>query len=127
MSCGVPVITTPSTCGPDVMEDGREGFIIPIRDSEALAAKLEWAVSNRRDLAEMGVAAGKAADKFTWPAFRQGIRNAYKAMLVGSARPRISANRKYMTTAQLSYALTNALTVPSVVPFVRAGIRLHRR
>jgi glycosyltransferase involved in cell wall biosynthesis len=87
MSCGVPVITTPNTCGPDVMEDGREGFIIPIRDSEALAAKLEWAVSNRRDLAEMGVAAGKAADKFTWPAFRQGIRNAYKAMLVGAHGP----------------------------------------
>ncbi|MFM6504773.1 MAG: glycosyltransferase family 4 protein, partial [Dolichospermum sp.] len=31
MACGIPIITTPNTAGPDIITDGVEGFIIPIR------------------------------------------------------------------------------------------------
>ncbi|MHC5731280.1 MAG: glycosyltransferase family 4 protein, partial [Nostoc sp.] len=31
MACGIPVITTTHTAGPDIITDGTEGFIVPIR------------------------------------------------------------------------------------------------
>lgn len=84
MACGVPVITTPHTCGPDVMEDGRHGFIVPIRDARALAEKLDWGITHRHVLSEMGNAAAHQASKFTWALFRQRVREAY-VDLVNSA------------------------------------------
>ncbi len=82
MSCGVPGITTPNTCAPDVMTDGVDGFIVPIRDSEAIAEKICWGIDNRRELAGMGEAATRVARRFTWQRFRFGVREAYKQMLV---------------------------------------------
>jgi glycosyltransferase involved in cell wall biosynthesis len=81
MSCGVPVITTPHTCGPDVMTQGREGFIVPIRDSNSLAEKIEWGILNRHVLSEMGKQAHRTAARYTWDAFRAGIRGAYVQMV----------------------------------------------
>jgi glycosyltransferase involved in cell wall biosynthesis len=81
MSCGVPVVSTGHTCAPDVMVDGRHGFIVPIRDSKAVAEKLAWGVENRAELAEMGRAAASQARLFTWERFRAGIRNAYARMI----------------------------------------------
>jgi glycosyltransferase involved in cell wall biosynthesis len=82
MSCGVPVITTPNTCGPDLITEGREGFIVPIRDAEAIAAKLEWCIANRGALKEMGRAAGEAAQRLSWARFRETVRAAYCRMLI---------------------------------------------
>jgi len=36
MACGLPVICTANTGGEDIVRDGVDGFIIPIRDVEAL-------------------------------------------------------------------------------------------
>jgi glycosyltransferase involved in cell wall biosynthesis len=80
MQCGVPVLTTDHTCGPDVIVNGREGFIVPIRDAAAVAAKLEWGIGQRNDLYEMGLAAAQRAREFTWQRFRAGIRAAYRQM-----------------------------------------------
>ncbi|HEX5732542.1 MAG TPA: glycosyltransferase family 4 protein [Blastocatellia bacterium] len=81
MSCGVPVITTSHTCAPDVMVDGEHGFIVPIRDAEAIAEKLTWGIEHRADLAAMGEAAAARARHFTWERFREGIRAAYAEMI----------------------------------------------
>jgi glycosyltransferase involved in cell wall biosynthesis len=85
MSCGVPVVATSHTCGPDVMVDGEHGFIIPLRDSCAIAEKLAWGLDHRSELAAMGRAAADRARLFTWARFRQGIRDAYKGMIEKAA------------------------------------------
>lgn len=41
MEAGLPVITTPNTGGSDVVRDGIDGFVVPIRDPESIAEKLE--------------------------------------------------------------------------------------
>ncbi len=84
MACGVPVITTPHTCGPDVILDGQDGFIVPIRDPTAIAAKLAWAIDHRAELAAMGARAAVRAREFTWLRFRAGIRDAYLNMLANA-------------------------------------------
>jgi glycosyltransferase involved in cell wall biosynthesis len=41
MACGCPVIGTTATGAEDLFTDGREGFIIPERDAQALAERLQ--------------------------------------------------------------------------------------
>jgi alpha-maltose-1-phosphate synthase len=40
MACGLPVIATTNTGAPDLFTDGVEGFIVPIRDPEAIREKI---------------------------------------------------------------------------------------
>jgi glycosyltransferase involved in cell wall biosynthesis len=46
MEAGLPVITTPNTGGSDVVRDGLDGFVVRIRDPEAIAEKLELLASD---------------------------------------------------------------------------------
>lgn len=41
MACGLPVITTPNVGSAQLVEDGVNGFIVPIRDPDAVADRLE--------------------------------------------------------------------------------------
>jgi len=41
LSFGLPVVTTVNSGGADLFQDGREGFLVPIRSAEALAEKLQ--------------------------------------------------------------------------------------
>ena len=85
MSCGVPVVATPHTCAPDVIKDGVNGFLVPIRDPEAIAVKLSWGIDNRKELAAIGESAAYQARSFTWQRFRIRARAAYKAMLASAS------------------------------------------
>lgn len=73
MACGIPVITTPHTAAPDILVDGVEGFIVPIRDVEALKDKIEWCYSHPQGLAEMGHAARHKAEQLTWKQYRKKL------------------------------------------------------
>ncbi|OKH22662.1 glycosyltransferase family 4 protein [Chroogloeocystis siderophila] len=66
MAQGLPVITTPHTAGPDIITDGEDGFIVPIRSAEAIAQKLNLLASNRKRLLEMSQAALQKASQYTW-------------------------------------------------------------
>lgn len=73
MACGIPVITTPNTGGPDMITDGVEGFIIPIRDVEALKEKLDWCYTHPEELKQMQKAAFCKAHCLTWEKYRQKL------------------------------------------------------
>ncbi len=80
MSTGLPIVTTRNTCGPDVVHDGVQGFLVPIRDAPAIADRIEWGLNHREALAQMGMAAAVRSRHFTWDRFRQGARDAYARM-----------------------------------------------
>ena len=46
MACGLPVITTTNTGAADAVREGRDGFIIPIRDVAALKEKILYFYEN---------------------------------------------------------------------------------
>jgi glycosyltransferase involved in cell wall biosynthesis len=69
------------TAGPDIITDGVEGFIIPIRDLEALKDKLEWSYSHPQELAEMGRAARRKAEELNWGLYRQRLANKVQSLL----------------------------------------------
>ncbi len=85
MACGLPVIATPHTCAPDVIEAGAHGFIVPVRDPEGIAERISWGADNRAALAAMGEAAAARARLFTWERFRAGVRDAYFKMVTAEA------------------------------------------
>ncbi len=87
MSCGVPVVTTDRTGGPDVVQEGVNGFVVPIRNAELLAQRIDWCAHHRKLLADMGVEAARRAREFTWERFRSAVRAAYAQMAV----PAVSA------------------------------------
>lgn len=86
MSVGLPVIATSHTCAPDVVLEGRHGFIVPIRDARAIAERISWGIDHRSDLAKMGEAAAEQAGLFTWKRFRESIRDSYKKMIESALR-----------------------------------------
>jgi glycosyltransferase involved in cell wall biosynthesis len=77
MSLGLPVICTPNTAGPDVFLRGNEGVIVPIRNAEIIAEKIDYFINRKNELKIMGISASKTAKEFTWDKFRSGIIQFY--------------------------------------------------
>lgn len=76
MSQGLAVIVTANTGTSDVVEDGVNGFIVPIRAPEALARRLAWCMENPEAVAEMGRAAQRASERFSWEKYASTISTA---------------------------------------------------
>ncbi len=71
MASGLPVITTPNCAGPDLIEDGVTGFIIPIRDVDAICEKLAWIHENPQEAIEMGARARQRVSSMNHADYRQ--------------------------------------------------------
>lgn len=63
---GMPVITTANCSGPDIVEDGRTGWIVPIRRADQIVEKLTWCHEHRAELAEMAMQTTKRAKALSW-------------------------------------------------------------
>ena len=50
---GLPILTTPNCCGPDLIGASETGWILPIRSPEAFIDRLLWCDSHRAELADM--------------------------------------------------------------------------
>ena len=73
MAQGTPVIATDHTAGPDVIQDGVDGFIVPIRSADAIAQKLELLARNSDQLMSMKQAAKAKAQLHTWENYRRRL------------------------------------------------------
>ena len=73
LSQGLPIIATAHTCAPDLIEDGKEGFIVPIRDSAAIAEKLERLANDRGMLAQMSHCALQTAAASGWEHYQRQV------------------------------------------------------
>ena len=76
MSTGLPVITTPRTCGLDVITEGEEGFVIPPSNVDAIYEKMKFFILNPEKCPEMGRKAAINSKKLTWQNFEDKIISA---------------------------------------------------
>jgi glycosyltransferase involved in cell wall biosynthesis len=81
MAAGLPVITTPHTAGPDIMTDGREGFIVPIRDPDAIAERLTLLYEDEARRQEMAAAALARAARSGWETYEARIAQLIETVL----------------------------------------------
>ena len=73
MSRGLVVISTPNTAAPDVITDGIDGFVVPIRDPAAIQERLELLLDDRARLTSMQQGALATARRRTWAQHRSRI------------------------------------------------------
>lgn len=69
MACGLPVITTPATAGPDLLGDQAAGWIIPTGHAEALVRVMNQCIATPVAVKEAGVRARRIAEDFSWQAY----------------------------------------------------------
>lgn len=65
MAAGVPVIASENTAAPDVVRDGIDGFVVPIRDSDSIAVHLERFLEDSELLEEMSREARSRSAEFS--------------------------------------------------------------
>jgi glycosyltransferase involved in cell wall biosynthesis len=73
ISQGLPVITTPNSGGADILRDGVDGFIVPIREPEAIAARLMELYQDRELLQQMSNSALEQAAQLDWPSYQARV------------------------------------------------------
>lgn len=66
MALGLPVIATPNSAAPDLISDGVEGFIVPIRSAQAIAERLHLLLRDPDQRVEMGQRALSRVREFSW-------------------------------------------------------------
>ncbi len=82
MACGLPVIATTNTGIADLLTDGQEGFIVPIRDIRAIRDRLEWMLAQPAERERMGEAAlQRVASRGGWQAYGTAIERMYLRLL----------------------------------------------
>jgi alpha-maltose-1-phosphate synthase len=81
MAQGLVVITTPHTAGPDLIADAVDGFIVPIRSSEAIEERLTRLIVDKKLLAEMKLAARRKAEMRPWETYRQEFASMARALI----------------------------------------------
>lgn len=80
LASGVPVITTPNAGSPVI--DGETGYIVPIRDSLAIAEKLERLAAAPELLKDMSAAARRYAEEhLSYEAYSKRLISAFEQVL----------------------------------------------
>lgn len=81
MACGCVVIGSENTGAPDLIDDGQEGFIVPIRQSEVLAGRLQWLADQPERRAEMSrLALLRVQSAGGWRDYGTQAYNIYQAL-----------------------------------------------
>ncbi|MCT0227558.1 glycosyltransferase family 4 protein [Synechococcus sp. CS-1331] len=85
LSRGLPVITTPNSGATETVRDGIEGFIVPIRDVDAIADRLQILIDDRARLALMSHYCLQRAADLSWSMYEDSISTIVQENLCLSA------------------------------------------
>jgi colanic acid/amylovoran biosynthesis glycosyltransferase len=83
MAMGLPVISTYHGGIPELVEDGKSGFLVPERDSEAIAQKLLYLVENPEIWESMGLAGRRQVEnKYNMEKLNDELVEIYQGLLI---------------------------------------------
>jgi glycosyltransferase involved in cell wall biosynthesis len=71
MAAELPIIATPVGAAPELLQDGRNGVLVPCADAVALVHAVQGLLENAGERTRLGAAAGRAAAEFTSDAVRE--------------------------------------------------------
>ena len=72
MACGVPVVVSENTFGTDIVADGVNGYVVPIRDAAAITERIGSLADDDDLRSTMGANARATAERYPWDSF--GLR-----------------------------------------------------
>ena len=73
MACGLPAIVSEMVGASEAIEEGANGWVLPVGAAPALVQRMAWCVENRASLAAMRPAARAAAEGFGWDGYRERL------------------------------------------------------
>jgi glycosyltransferase involved in cell wall biosynthesis len=82
MACGLPVICTANSGACELVRDGVEGFVVPARDAEAIAEKLDYLRRNEDRRRSMAAAARARAVEYSWDRYGELVWKNYSAIVL---------------------------------------------
>ncbi len=81
MAAGVPVITTEHSVGPELIDHGQNGFIVPVRDVESIVLAIQQLVElDEPSLMEMRRKARTSAMQYSWVAYQSRLGSLLKEL-----------------------------------------------
>ena len=82
MACGLPLICSENTGGGDLITNGEEGFVIPVRNVNFLKERIKFLYENEDLRYEMGKKARlKVQNNFRWENYGDRMESIYKNIL----------------------------------------------
>jgi glycosyltransferase involved in cell wall biosynthesis len=82
MACGLPVIVTNNAGAVDIVADGKDGFVVPIRSADAIAEHIEALYRDRELREAMSEAAlTKARNELGWDKYATRLCDIYRSAL----------------------------------------------
>lgn len=79
-AAGLPVLTTPNSCGPDLICEGINGWVLPIRSPQAFVDRLLWCDAHRDDLARMARRTPQTETTRSWHRHAEELLSAISAI-----------------------------------------------
>lgn len=81
MSAGLPIITTPNA-GADIVTDGREGYVVPIRNPHAVAERITLLSEDEEKRQNMAKAALDTASRSPWSTYEDRVIQLVQELIV---------------------------------------------
>ena len=81
LACGVPVIVSDMVGAKQLIQEGGNGFIVPVGDHESLEQRMRWCIAHPGLLRRMSIEARAAAEQLSWGAYRQRLTAAIREIL----------------------------------------------
>jgi glycosyltransferase involved in cell wall biosynthesis len=89
MACGLPVITTANTGAAEIITQGKEGFVVPIRSPESIAEQLELLYGHEELRREMSLMAlSKVRSQLSWETYAKRLCRFYRSTSNGEREQR---------------------------------------
>ena len=143
MACGLPVITTAATAGPDLLPTpGAGGWIVPTGDLQRLTEAMEHCLANQEEMREVGLRGRATAERFNWQVYGRNwlpvLAEAAARVVPASDRassdhhrsPSIAARRADILLAhpgtQYSYQLASQLEQRGLLAEFHTGLAVAR-
>ena len=92
MAAGTPVVATDLDAFRRVLEDGTAGRLVPVYDSEALAAALIDVLKDDEERENLVAAASKAVQRYDWSVVARQILQVYETVAGAGAKVQVAGS-----------------------------------
>lgn len=79
MAAGLPVIISQNVGACDVVRNGVDGFVVPVRDVEAIKEKILLLYEDQERCYEMGKSAREQASKYSWDVYGERMKVVFES------------------------------------------------
>jgi glycosyltransferase involved in cell wall biosynthesis len=73
LASGVPVLVSGMVGARDLVIEGRNGWVVPVEDVDALAGRMLWCARHPEEVRSLGPECRRSAEAATWPAYHRRL------------------------------------------------------